>query len=95
MTCQALLQQFPEQTNAALHHQFLEACASGSIQPAQFDTWLQQDYHFVCAFEQLAQQVLRNAPSQHVEVLASGVTALEDEQKWFKVHGLKDSNLVF
>ena len=85
MTCQQILQTFPDEARAALHPPFVEACANRSIEAQQFDTWLQQDYHFVRALEQLAQQVLSSAPQQHASVLAGGISALADELKWFAV----------
>jgi thiaminase/transcriptional activator TenA len=40
----------------------LDNCQSATIQPAQFNTWLVQDYLFVIEFTRMAARLLAAAP---------------------------------
>ena len=84
LTCQQLLNKYPNQWQAATVHPFLAECQQGTIQPAQFNTWLVQDYHFVLEFTRFAASVIQSAPSDHLDILLGGMVALKDELNWFK-----------
>lgn len=84
LTCQSLIQAYPQVWQDATIHPFLAACKSGSIQPQQFNTWLVQDYLFVNEFTRLVAGVLTVAPAHHFDVLLSGMAALKDELEWFR-----------
>lgn len=84
LTCQELLQNHQQVWHEATVHPFLEQCKLGTIKPEQFNTWLVQDYLFVLDFTRMAARVLAIAPSNHFDVLLSGLAALKDELNWFK-----------
>lgn len=85
LTCQALIQTYPQVWHDATIHPFLTACKSGHIQPQQFDTWLVQDYLFVNEFTRMLATALTVAPIHHFDILLSGLAALKDELNWFRV----------
>lgn len=91
LTCQALIQTYPQVWHEATIHPFLTACKLGSIQPQQFDTWLVQDYLFVNEFTRMLATVLTVAPSHHFSVLLSGLAALKDELEWFRAKAAERS----
>ncbi|MDV3350585.1 TenA family transcriptional regulator [Leptolyngbyaceae cyanobacterium CCMR0082] len=84
LTCQQLLTQYPNQWQAATVHPFLTQCQQGSIQAAQFNTWLVQDYHFVIEFTRFAANLIQAAPTAHLDILLGGIIALKDELTWFQ-----------
>jgi thiaminase len=84
LTCQQLLQTYGQQWQEATVHPFLAQCKTGEIQPAQFNTWLIQDYLYVVEFTRLAARLLAAAPVQHFDVLLGGMNALKDELNWFR-----------
>lgn len=43
-----------------------------------------QDYWFVLEFTRLANWTLAIAPTEHLDVLLSGLSALKDELNWFQ-----------
>ena len=69
----------------ALHHEFLHACGDGTVSPAAFNAWLQQDHQFVSQFKKFAEYVLGVAPTADRDLLRGGVAALDDELRWFEV----------
>eukprot|EP00611_Tribonema_gayanum_P017677 TRINITY_DN3047_c0_g1_i1.p1 TRINITY_DN3047_c0_g1~~TRINITY_DN3047_c0_g1_i1.p1 ORF type:complete len:224 (+),score=62.91 TRINITY_DN3047_c0_g1_i1:152-823(+) len=69
---------------AATNHDFLDACADGTVGDQQFNTWLLQDYLFVLEFSRMAGRALSNAPDEHVPLLLGGLAALKEELVWFK-----------
>lgn len=84
LTCQKLLQKYAQAWRDAIVHPFLAQCASGTIQPQQFNTWLVQDYLFVIEFTRMVARVLAAAPPDDFAVLLSGLGALQDELYWFR-----------
>ena len=84
LTCQTLIQSYPQVWHDATIHPFLTACKSGHIQPQQFNTWLVQDYLFVNEFTRMLAAALTAAPIDHFDVLLSGLSALKDELQWFR-----------
>ena len=69
----------------AVGHPFLEHCKNASVAPQSFNWWLEQDYGFVQEFESFSKAILSNAPAADTSVLRSGIAALDDELKFFKV----------
>ncbi|KAK2076878.1 hypothetical protein QBZ16_005106 [Prototheca wickerhamii] len=69
---------------------FLTACQDGSITKRAFDTWLFQarvwrgDYHFGREFVRYVGHIMSIAPDDAIGVLLSGMTAMDDELKWFQ-----------
>ena len=84
VSCNALLQNHPAAWHSATVHPFLTGCKDGNIQPAQFNTWLVQDYLFVKDFTRMVGRVLGSAPDEHLDALLSGLGALKDELLWFQ-----------
>ncbi|TVQ05760.1 MAG: TenA family transcriptional regulator [Leptolyngbya sp. DLM2.Bin27] len=84
LSCQSLLQTHPAAWQGATIHPFLTGCHSGSLQSAQFNTWLVQDYLFVKDFTRMVGRVLGTAPDDHIDVLLAGLGALKDELLWFE-----------
>ena len=84
LNCQSLLQTHPATWEKATTHPFLTGCHSGTLQPAQFNTWLVQDFLFVKAFTRMVGRVLAAAPDNHIDVLLAGLGALKDELLWFE-----------
>ncbi len=84
LTCSQLLQIHPQAWQDATVHPFLEQCKTATIQPAQFNTWLVQDYLFVTNFTRMAARLLAAAPVAHFDVLLAGMNALKDELLWFR-----------
>ncbi|NEP19129.1 MAG: TenA family transcriptional regulator [Leptolyngbya sp. SIO4C1] len=84
LTCQQLLMAHPDAWRAAVSHPFLEQCQQGTIQTAQFNTWLVQDYLFVVEFTRMAARLLSAAPPADFDVILSGLSALKDELAWFR-----------
>ncbi|MBE9141270.1 TenA family transcriptional regulator [Nodosilinea sp. LEGE 07088] len=91
LTCQALLQSHPQAWHRATNHPFLSGCHSGTLQPAQFNTWLVQDYLFVKEFTRMVGRVLGAAPDAHIDVLLAGLGALKDELLWFEAKATERS----
>ncbi len=44
MSCDSILAANEQEWQPALHHEFLGACATGTIQEAAFNHWLAQDH---------------------------------------------------
>jgi len=84
LTCENLLSAHPDAWYAATIHPFLTQCQEGSIRPAQFNTWLVQDYRFVTEFTRFLARTLAAAPDQDLDILLSGLQALQDELNWFR-----------
>jgi formylaminopyrimidine deformylase / aminopyrimidine aminohydrolase len=84
LSCRSLLQTHPAAWERATNHPFLTGCHSGSLQAAQFNTWLVQDYLFVKDFTRMVGRVLGGAPDDHIDVLLAGLGALKDELLWFE-----------
>ncbi|MGF1481095.1 MAG: TenA family transcriptional regulator [Cyanophyceae cyanobacterium] len=84
LTCQQLLQKYPQEWHDATVHPFLEQCQAGTIKPAQFNTWLVQDYLFVLEFTRFVGRVLASAMPEHFETLLVGLGALREELIWFR-----------
>ncbi|MEM6838597.1 MAG: TenA family transcriptional regulator [Cyanobacteria bacterium P01_C01_bin.120] len=84
LTCDRLLSAYPEAWQAATVHPFLTQCQAGTIRPAQFNTWLVQDYCFVTDFTRFLGCTLAAAPDIDLDVLLSGLQALQDELNWFR-----------
>ncbi|KAG2437496.1 hypothetical protein HXX76_006145 [Chlamydomonas incerta] len=68
----------------ATSHPFLDAIADRTIHPAQFNTWLVQDYFYVRSFVRLTAATMLAAPDGHLDVLVGGMAALQAELAWFK-----------
>jgi formylaminopyrimidine deformylase / aminopyrimidine aminohydrolase len=83
-TCATLLHRHPDAWDNATRHPFLDQCKAGTIQPAQFNTWLVQDYLFVVEFTRMAARLLAAAPVGDFDVLLSGLGALQAELQWFR-----------
>jgi len=84
LTCAQLLASHPRKWHTATTHPFLTQCQAGTIRPAQFNTWLVQDYLFVTEFTRFLARSLAASPVEHFEVLLAGLMALQDELKWFR-----------
>ena len=84
LTCKQLLETYRDAWHSATHHPFLEHCKAGTIQPAQFNTWLVQDYLFVTEFTRMVGRLLAAAPVSHFDTILGGLTALKDEMNWFR-----------
>ena len=84
LNCQHLLNTHSQAWQDATVHPFLTQCKTGEIQPAQFNTWLVQDYLFVVEFTRMAARLLTIAPVAHFDVLLAGLNALKDELNWFR-----------
>ena len=84
ITCQSLLQTHSDAWKKATVHPFLTSCKQGTIQPAQFNTWLVQDFLFVQHFTRMLGRVLAAAPDAHLDTLLGGLVALKDELQWFQ-----------
>ncbi len=91
VTCQALLQAHPTAWENATTHPFLTGCHDGSLHPAQFNTWLVQDYLFVKDFTRMVGRVLGAAPDEHIDGLLAGLGALKDELLWFEAKATERS----
>jgi thiaminase/transcriptional activator TenA len=75
---------YAEAWQNATRHPFLDAVREGTILPAAFDAWLEQDYHFVAALLTFQARLLGRAPRVAQAVLAGGLVALEAELTWFE-----------
>jgi thiaminase len=73
-----------EEWAAATRHPFLEAVRDGSLPEASFQTWLQQDYHFLSDLFKFQAGLLVIAPRPAQGALAGGVVAVEMELSWFE-----------
>ncbi|MEM9218380.1 MAG: TenA family transcriptional regulator [Cyanobacteria bacterium P01_F01_bin.150] len=83
-TCESLLSNHSASWHAATVHPFLNQCQDGTIRPGQFNTWLVQDYRFVTEFTRFLGRTLAAAPDQDLDILLSGLNALQDELNWFR-----------
>ncbi|MBD1913271.1 MULTISPECIES: TenA family transcriptional regulator [unclassified Leptolyngbya] len=89
LTCQSLLDKHPQLWHDATVHPFLQDCQQGTIQPAQFNTWLVQDYIFVLECTRMAARLLSAAPPVHFDVILGGLGALKTEIVWFQDNATK------
>jgi thiaminase/transcriptional activator TenA len=84
MTCGFLLKTHHQAWTRATVHPFLTGCQEGTIQAAQFNTWLVQDFLFVQDFTRMVGRALAAAPDAHLDSLLGGLVALKDELLWFQ-----------
>lgn len=91
LSCQALLQAHPTAWHGATTHPFLTGCQRGTLHPAQFNTWLVQDFLFVKDFTRMVGRVLGVAPDAHIDGLLAGLGALKDELLWFEAKAAERS----
>ncbi|MFQ4140304.1 TenA family transcriptional regulator [Nodosilinea sp. PGN35] len=91
LTCKFLLQAHAAAWEKATTHPFLAGCHSGTLHPAQFNTWLVQDFLFVKDFTRMVGRVLGAAPDDHIDVLLAGLGALRDELLWFEAKAAERS----
>ena len=84
LTCADLLNNYPKAWQDATVHPFLQQCQAGTIQSAQFNTWLVQDFLFATTFTRMVARLLSIAPIEHFDTLLSGLGAMKDELLWFK-----------
>lgn len=84
LTCASLLNKHADAWNLATQHPFLDACKTGDIKPAQFNTWLVQDFLFVTEFTRMVARLLSVAPVEHFDTILGGLAALKDELNWFR-----------
>lgn len=68
----------------ATEHTFLKTTLDGTVSPEGFNTWLAQDYLFVCEFTRFVASVVESAPVEDMDLVLGGVVALKDELLWFK-----------
>ncbi|HEY9735373.1 MAG TPA: TenA family transcriptional regulator [Trichocoleus sp.] len=84
ITCHHLIKSHAAAWEQATVHPFLTGCREGTLRPEQFNTWLVQDYLFVKDFTRMLGRVLGAAPDGDLDSLLSGLTALQDELRWFQ-----------
>lgn len=84
MTGNELVSRYPKEWRSATRHPFLEAIRDGSLPPAAFRAWLQQDYVFVADLLRFQAMLLSIAPRAGQAALAAGLAALEGELGWFE-----------
>jgi len=89
LTCASLLETYPEVWKNAIEHPFLQECQAGTIQPAQFNTWLVQDYLFALECTRMVARLLSLSPPDHFNVLLGGLGAIKDEIQWFRENAAK------
>ena len=82
--CAGFLHAHSEAWQSATVHPFLQQCQQGTLVPAQFNTWLVQDYLFVIEFTRFAGRLLAAAPVAHFDTLLGGLTVIKDELQWFE-----------
>src|SRR5690348_3976451 len=86
----ALLSRHAEAWRAATSHPFLDGVRVGTLAPAAFATWLEQDYHFVGDLLSFQARLLALAPRPAQAVLAGGLVALESELSWYEAVAERD-----
>ena len=89
LTCQKLLDTYPDQWQNATVHPFLQQCQEGTILAAQFNTWLVQDYQFVLECTRMAARLLSAAPTSHFDVVLGGLGAIKTEILWFEANAAR------
>lgn len=82
-TSAKLISQHADDWDAATRGPFLDGVRDGSLDPATFARWLEQDRHFVDALVRAWGLLLQSAPGRDLGVLAGGITAFTDELAWF------------
>ncbi|HUG84220.1 MAG TPA: hypothetical protein VMM13_06625, partial [Euzebya sp.] len=83
-TTDALRALHPDRWQAATRSPFLEAAGDGTLQPAVFDRWLEQDHHFVQTLVRAWGLMLQTAPPQDLSLLVGGMHAFTEELAWFE-----------
>jgi thiaminase/transcriptional activator TenA len=73
---------------AAVEHPFVLAVGDGSLSKTRFETWLQQDHHFVVGLRGFIRQLVAWAPETDRDGLHSGLAALEPELELFRRSGV-------
>jgi formylaminopyrimidine deformylase / aminopyrimidine aminohydrolase len=68
----------------ATQHEFLAGVRDGTIAPAHFDTWVEQDYLFVANLLTFQAGLLAAAPRHAQPVLVDGCGSLVAELGWFE-----------
>jgi thiaminase/transcriptional activator TenA len=68
----------------ATRHEFLAGVRDGTITPARFDAWLEQDYLFVGSLLTFQAGLLARAPRHAQRVIVDGCAALVAELGWFE-----------
>jgi thiaminase len=91
LTCNSLIDTHYAAWQKAIYHPFLKSCENGTVQPAQFNTWLLQDYLFVKEFTRMLGRTLASAPDEHLDTLLGGLVALKDELQWFQAKAAERS----
>lgn len=81
-TVRALVAESPERWRAATRHPFLDGVRDGSLPPAAFDRWLEQDLLFVETLARAWARVLLTAPAADLALLADGIAAFVAEVQW-------------
>ena len=68
----------------ATRHPFLDGVREGGLPAGAFDTWLVQDYLYVCDLLPFQARLLARTPRAAQPVVAGGLVALVDELGWFE-----------
>lgn len=94
LTCDALLANHAAAWHRATVHPFLTGCKQGTILPAQFNTWLVQDYLFVKDFTRMVGHILGSAPDHHLDLLLGGLGASKTSYCGFRPRLPSDSSIL-
>ena len=73
----------PEVWQAATTSPFLDGARTGHLPAPAFDRWLEQDRLFVEVLARAWAQLLVNAPTADLPILADGISAFTAELTWF------------
>lgn len=84
LTCASLIENYADLWRDATVHPFLQQCQAGTIQLSQFNTWLVQDYLFAVECARMLARLVGVAPSDHLDILLSGLVSIKDELQWFQ-----------
>lgn len=70
---------------AMVQHSFVQAVAAGTLDPAKFDFWVQQDHYFVVQTRRLWAYAAARAPEQEIaQTLLQAAASLEPELQLFR-----------
>lgn len=83
-TTTTLLHAHPDRWQAATRSPFLDAAGDGTLDPAAFDRWLEQDHHFVETLIRAWGLLLQTAPVADLPLLVGGMQSFSDELGWFE-----------